>query len=329
MRQTQRRIVAIVMLIAVGWYGTGPVLAEAVRATPAATPDARSVEAARVMLERGWRPTGQVVVQYEDGRIEKFHRPIPVVPAGRLAPAALAAAAAAQATGRWKWGGNSCYFDPNDSGPPQCREGETKGGRWKIQGYGVCVWDPNDSGPNQCDPNRPPPPPSPNAVINDNGVVATFTAWTDGSPWTWEGTIVVRGPEGDWIQVQQQVDLAPDYQDPKVVWSNPIQSFVPATLARARQCPAPCRPEGVAVKRVNPYPDWKNYWKCTAKNCALAAILNFIPFFGAPAFVAACFWSMADCAFGRLWEYSDVPREDREPPPLPFPTLDAPAAPPA
>jgi hypothetical protein len=56
------------------------------------------------------------------------------------------------ATGRWKLGGDgSCNWDPNDSGPDQCSQGNPTG-RWKLGGDGSCYWDANDSGPDQCSP---------------------------------------------------------------------------------------------------------------------------------------------------------------------------------
>lgn len=57
----------------------------------------------------------------------------------------------AAAAGRYKAGANgTCVWDPNDSGPDQCKPVD-KRGRFKREGD-KCVWDPNDSGPNQCEP---------------------------------------------------------------------------------------------------------------------------------------------------------------------------------
>jgi hypothetical protein len=64
--------------------------------------------------------------------------------------------------GRWKLG-NTCYWDPNDSGPNQCDPNAPPKptGRYK-ESKGQCYWEKNDSGPNQCDPlvapNGEPPP---------------------------------------------------------------------------------------------------------------------------------------------------------------------------
>lgn len=59
----------------------------------------------------------------------------------------------AAAPGRYKAGAKGqCVWDPNDSGPDQCKPVE-KRGRFKQEGN-KCVWDPNDSGPNQCEPPR-------------------------------------------------------------------------------------------------------------------------------------------------------------------------------
>ena len=54
------------------------------------------------------------------------------------------------ADGRWKEGGDGCYFDPNDEGPDQCTRG-----RWKLGAAGSCYFDGFDSGPDQCGPTDP------------------------------------------------------------------------------------------------------------------------------------------------------------------------------
>jgi hypothetical protein len=54
-------------------------------------------------------------------------------------------------TGRFKLEGDSCVWDPNDSGPDQCSPLPPTG-RYKLDGAGGCYWEPNDYPPDQCSP---------------------------------------------------------------------------------------------------------------------------------------------------------------------------------
>ena len=70
---------------------------------------------------------------------------------GLLVLTAGVTAATAEASGRWKLGGDGgCYFDANDDGPDQCTPGSL--GRWKLGGDGSCYFDATDGGPDQCAP---------------------------------------------------------------------------------------------------------------------------------------------------------------------------------
>jgi hypothetical protein len=299
--KTCRAVVAIALMLAVASYGTAPLFAEAVKAAKGGTESDLLTQAAQA---HGWKPTGRSITipvspsGFNDE--EQFTGPRPFAPVKSAPPVLISLAGQ---TGRWKWGGNTCYWEPNDSGPNQCREGETKGGRWKIQGYGMCVWDPNDSGPNQCDPNNPPPPPSPNFSLNDNQVRGTWTAWDDGNPWTWEGTIVLKGPTGDYLAVTQQVDFSNNY-DPVVLWTNEVQ-FITSS---AHTCEPPsCQPTGEKSRRVKRYPFWQHYYKCSWGLCAISALISWMPFGGAAFFIRACTGALLSCMPGRLWEWDDKP----------------------
>ncbi|MGE3958642.1 MAG: hypothetical protein AB7H96_18160 [Vicinamibacterales bacterium] len=78
------------------------------------------------------------------------------VPAVCLATVVVMQSPVAAGAGRYKLDGNKhCYWDPNDSGPDQCRPaGEKPKGRYKLDGNRNCYWDANDNGPNQCEPPR-------------------------------------------------------------------------------------------------------------------------------------------------------------------------------
>lgn len=55
--------------------------------------------------------------------------------------------------GRWKSGdGDTCYWDPSDTGPDQCQPTVPPAGRWKLAGDNSCYLDTQDSGPDQCTP---------------------------------------------------------------------------------------------------------------------------------------------------------------------------------
>lgn len=57
-------------------------------------------------------------------------------------------------SGRWKWGGDGCYWDEWDDGPDQCNPNDPPPpppGRYKLGSSG-CYFDQNDSGPDQCSP---------------------------------------------------------------------------------------------------------------------------------------------------------------------------------
>ena len=58
---------------------------------------------------------------------------------------------APRTAGRFKQQGDNCVWDANDRGPDQCKP---PAGRWKTDGD-RCVWDPKDSGANQCNPRQP------------------------------------------------------------------------------------------------------------------------------------------------------------------------------
>ena len=69
---------------------------------------------------------------------------------GLLVLTAGVTAATAEASGRWKLGGDGgCYFDANDDGPDQCTPGSL--GRWKLGGDGSCYFDATDGGPELLD----------------------------------------------------------------------------------------------------------------------------------------------------------------------------------
>jgi RHS repeat-associated protein len=56
--------------------------------------------------------------------------------------------------GRWKWGGDGCYWDEWDDGPDQCNPNDPPPpppGRYKLGSSG-CYYDQYDTGPDQCSP---------------------------------------------------------------------------------------------------------------------------------------------------------------------------------
>lgn len=55
-------------------------------------------------------------------------------------------------TGRYKLNGNTCVWDPLDSGPDQCTPPP---GRFRLDASGACYWEPNDYPPDQCAPPVP------------------------------------------------------------------------------------------------------------------------------------------------------------------------------
>jgi hypothetical protein len=294
--KTFRRMIAIAVMLSVASYGTAPLIAEAANTVKVGEETDLLTQAARA---HGWKPTGQLITMpvspsgFNDE--EQFTGPRPFMPI-KTPPVLMSA------TGRWKWGGSECYWEPNDSGPNQCSPGERRG-RWKDQGYRVCVWDENDSGPDQCDPNNLPPLPNPNFILNDNQVIGTWTAWDDGNPWTWEGTIVLKGPRGDLLAVTQQVDFSNNY-DPVVLWTNEVQHVV---APGGYECKPPdCQGTGRA-RKVKRHPLWKPYYKCAFTGCAVGAILSFLPLMGAAVFVRACTGSLLGCMANQLWEWADDP----------------------
>lgn len=146
----------------------------------------------------------------------------------------------------------------------------------------------------------------------DGGVYAQWTNWDDGNPSTWEGIVSIWDAVGNVQTYGQQVDFSnPD--DPTVVWQ---QTFYvqesPATrdrrVGQREPCPT-CPQVGVAKPVIRKFPDFKNFYKCSSLGCGLAALLMFIPG-GAAGFFAACTGAMVRCAFGRLWEWKDVPDGD-------------------